>query len=65
MAQKIKRYTEVRASFVSLEEITHELAEQADTSTEPYEVLRRKTKNLASLLECSEAEAERLILERM
>lgn len=63
MAQKIISHrTVVRAEFVSLEEIVTEFA---DTSTEPYEVLRRKTKNLASLLDCTEEEAERIILERM
>jgi len=55
----IKR--QITIEFVPLDE-RHD---EPDHSTDPYVVLRRKTKHLAELLECTEAEAERIILEKL
>lgn len=58
---RIKRQVEIRVEFVSIEEA----GEVGDTTHEPYAMLRAKTKHLADLLDCTEAEAERLILDRL
>ena len=53
-------YTEM----VSLTTYEEEQRDVADDSTDPYVVLRNKTKALAELLHCDEAQAERIILQR-
>lgn len=50
--------------FVSLTDLHEEQRDVVDHSTDPYVVLRRKTQGLAELLGCSEAEAQRMILEK-
>lgn len=52
----IKQFTEV-----SIEDIE----DTADTTWEPYAVLRAKTEHLADLLGCDEATAERILLDRL
>lgn len=52
----IKQFTEV-----SIEDIE----DTADTTWEPYAVLRAKTEHLAELLGCDEAQAERILLDRL
>lgn len=52
----IKQFTEV-----SIEDIE----DTADTTWEPYAVLRAKTEHLAELLGCDEATAERILLDRL
>lgn len=59
----IKR--QVTIEFVPLDEHMESQRCIADDSTDPYVVLRRKTKHLAELLDCTEAEAERIILEKI
>ena len=54
-----------KIEIVSIEDIREEMREVPSFGADPYVVLRRKTKNLASLLNCTESEAERLILERV
>ncbi|MDM0116904.1 hypothetical protein QTI66_32780 [Variovorax sp. J22R133] len=39
--------------------------DEAISTPDPYAVLRAKTLHLAELLDCTEAEAERIILERL
>lgn len=53
-----------RIEVVSLTDHYDEQRDVPDHSTDPYVMLRRKTKGLAELLNCSEEEAERLILQR-
>jgi hypothetical protein len=50
--------------MVSLTTYEEEQRDVADDSTDPYVVLRNKTKALAELLRCDEAQAERIILQR-
>ncbi len=52
----IKQFTEI-----SIEDIE----DTADTTWEPYAVLRAKTEHLAELLGCDEAQAERILLDRL
>ncbi len=52
----IKQFTEV-----SIDDIE----DTADTTWEPYAVLRAKTEHLADLLGCDEATAERILLDRL
>jgi hypothetical protein len=53
---KIRRFEEV--SFEFMEDV-------ADSTFEPYAVLRAKTQHLAELLDCDEATAERILLDRL
>lgn len=53
---RIRQVTEV-----SIEEIE----DTPDETFEPYAVLRAKTLHLAELLGCDEAQAERLLLDRL
>lgn len=48
--------------FVSINEVSDDVV---DESSDPYAVLRAKTEHLAELLGCTEAEAERLVLDRI
>lgn len=59
---RIKKQVELRVEFVSMEDISVEIA---DITHEPYTVLRSKTKQVSELLGCTEEEAERLILDRL
>ena len=52
----IKQFTEISITDVE---------DTADETYEPYAVLRAKTEHLADLLGCSEAEAERILLDRL
>lgn len=46
-------------AFVALEEIT----DIADDTTEPYNAMQEKIAGLVELLNCTEAEAERIVLD--
>lgn len=50
--------------IISIEEMHEEQRDVPDTSTDPYEVIRMRTKIVAHTLGCSEAEAERAVLHR-
>ena len=54
-------FTHTMESLTTWEE---EQRDVPDSSLDPYAVLRAKTVGLADLLGCTEAEAERLILNR-
>ncbi len=58
----IKR--EPQLQVISIEEMREEQRDIPDTSTDPYEVIRMRTKIVAHTLGCSEAEAERMVLDR-
>jgi len=58
----IKR--EPQLQMISIEEMHEEQRDIADSSTDPYEVIRMRTKIIAHTLGCSEAEAERAVLGR-
>ena len=57
----MKRITIKQFTEVSIEDIE----DTADTTWEPYAVLRAKTEHLAELLGCDEAQAERILLNRL
>ena len=57
----MKRITIKSCTEVSIEDIE----DTADTTWEPYAVLRAKTEHLAELLGCDEAQAERILLDRL
>jgi hypothetical protein len=57
----MKRITIKQFTEVSIEDIE----DTADTTWEPYAVLRAKTEHLAELLGCDEAQAERILLDRL
>lgn len=57
-------HTQVRVEIISLTTLQEEQQDIADSSADPYEILRAKTMGLADLLHCTEAEAERIILNR-
>lgn len=57
----MKRITIKQFTEVSIEDIE----DTADTTWEPYAVLRAKTEHLADLLGCDEATAERILLDRL
>ena len=57
----MKRITIKSFVEVSIEDIE----DTADTTWEPYPVLRAKTEHLAELLGCDEAQAERILLDRL
>ena len=57
----MKRITIKQFTEVSIEDIE----DTADTTWEPYAVLRAKTEDLAELLGCDEAQAERILLDRL
>jgi hypothetical protein len=52
-------------SFVSMDAARDEMAKSVDPRGDPYRVLRAKTRALAELLNCSEAEAEAILLNRI
>ena len=56
----------IRIKTISVTEISFDDVEDtADETWEPYAVLRAKTQHLAELLGCDEAEAERILLDRL
>ena len=57
----MKRITIKQFTEISIEDIE----DTADTTWEPYAVLRAKTEHLAELLGCDEAQAERILLDRL
>ena len=57
----MKRITIKQFTEVSIEDVE----DTADTTWEPYAVLRAKTEHLAELLGCDEAQAERILLDRL
>lgn len=57
----MKRITIKSFVEVSIDDIE----DTADTTWEPYAVLRAKTQHLAELLDCDEATAERILLDRL
>ena len=57
----MKRITIKQFTEISIEDIE----DTADTTWEPYAVLRAKTEHLADLLGCDEATAERILLDRL
>lgn len=56
----IKR--EPQLQVISIEELHEQQRDVVDNSTDPYEVLRMRTKIVAHTLGCTEAEAERIVL---
>lgn len=58
----IKR--QVRITEVSLTSIHEEQIDLADDTFEPSNVIARKIEAVAELLGCTEAEAERIVLDR-
>ena len=56
----IKR--EPQLQVISIEELHEQQRDVVDSSTDPYEVLRMRTKIIAHTLGCTEAEAERIVL---
>lgn len=56
----------IRIKTMSVTEVSFDdIEETADETWEPYAVLRAKTQHLAELLGCDEAQAERILLERL
>lgn len=58
---EIKRET---ITMVYSEDVRTEMSKMVDPRGDPYQVLRRKTRALAELLNCTEKEAEDILLAR-
>jgi hypothetical protein len=56
----------VRIKHQSITEIsTYEIEDIGTLDSEPYHVLRAKTQQVIDLLDCDEATAERIVLQRL
>lgn len=61
----IKRYVRsVHVAEISLTSIHEEQIDLADDEYEPFNTLTRKIEQVAQLLDCSEEEAQRIVLSR-
>lgn len=56
---------EATVPYSDLSAADQRLYDEALTAPDPYAVLRAKTMHMAELLGCTEADAERLILDRV
>lgn len=59
----IKRFNSVRITEISLTSVHEEQIDLADDSFEPSNVIQRKVEAVAELLGCTEAEAQRIVLD--
>ena len=62
----IKKYrvTNVQITLVSMTSVVEEQIDIVDQDSDPYHVVQRKIGRVMELLECSEEEAERLVLNK-
>lgn len=58
---RVRIHVRTQPAFITVDSVD----DLADESADPYAVLRAKTVHLAELLNCTEQEAERLILDRL
>ena len=59
----IKQFRSVRITEISLTSVHEEQIDLADDEYEPSNMLIRKIEQVAELLGCTEAEAERIVLD--
>ena len=62
----IKQYriTNVQITLVSMTSVVEEQIDVVDEDSDPYHVVQRKIGRVMELLDCSEEEAERLVLSK-
>lgn len=58
------RITNVQIALVSMTSVIEQQIDIVDTDSDPYNMLQRKISMVAEALDCSEEEAERIVLER-
>ena len=59
----IKQFRSVRITEISLTSVHEEQIDLADDEHEPSNVIQRKVEAVAELLGCTEAEAQRIVLD--
>lgn len=58
------RITNVQITLVSMTSVVEEQIDVVDEDSDPYHVVQRKIGRVMELLDCSEEEAERLVLNK-
>lgn len=58
------RITNVQITLVSMTSVVEEQIDIVDEGSDPYHVVQRKIGRVMELLDCSEEEAERLVLNK-
>lgn len=58
------RITNVQITLVSMTSVVEEQIDIVDGDSDPYHVVQRKIGRVMELLDCSEEEAERLVLSK-